>query len=122
MKKIKKFGFKYSQITIYLFLLSISFCLIGCGTEYKEPIKVNATIIDKRYVPSHTTVIPMSNGKTTTVIPQYYPAQHNIIVEYNELSLTINDEVLYKKARIGDKVKVNYYVSTDGKYHKIRRN
>lgn len=83
-----------NRIFVLLLLVLLLFGLVGCAklvsTEYKN---VEVTIVDKHYTAMW--MQPMLVGKVTTFIT--HPAVWKIIVEYNGVEYTINDEDTYNK-------------------------
>ncbi|CAL9989740.1 hypothetical protein VPHK469_0138 [Vibrio phage K469] len=66
-------------------LLGIIFILVDMlGHGHQEHV----TVVGTDYVPAHTTMVTVSSGKTTTMIPHYVPEAFYIVtrwkgVEYN---------------------------------------
>jgi serine protease inhibitor ecotin len=101
-------------------ILLISTLLLCSCTKYKLQGQVDATVTKKDYSASYTVMIPMSSGNNTTImIPQVYPEEYNVELQYKNCTTTLDSEELYNKVQTNDKVKVNYYISEDGKKERI---
>lgn len=57
-------------------ILLICLALCGCSAEMHE-----CKVVDKRYQPARTALMPVYNGNTIVVIPTYFPEQYHIIIE-----------------------------------------
>lgn len=88
--------------------------LTGCQTiEKEEKISVNATVTDMQYQSSYITMIPISNGKTTTFIQQVHPASYLVTISYGDVSETFNDKNLYENVKKGDHIQMVLYKCYD---------
>ena len=88
---------------ICLLLLSLIFFIVGCATLIKtETVDVEAVVVDSWYQIGYS--VPVRVGNTTTYVR--HPAKYIVVVEYEDLDLTINNEELYQqyKNRIGDTI------------------
>lgn len=105
-----------------MIILGVSIILCGCA-KYELTGEVEATVTSKEYRKSNITMIPMtiSNGKTvtTTMRPQINPEEYNIKLKYKNITTTINNKEAYNNVKLGDKLKVNYYITSDKKKEKI---
>lgn len=94
----------------FILVITIVMCIFmtGCQSIAKEEeIEVTATVTEVRYRGSYTTFIPIFNGKTSTLIPQFHPERYLVTVAYDDLTETFNDEPLYDKVKEGDEVQTN---------------
>lgn len=57
-------------------ILIICLALCGCSAEMHE-----CKVVDKRYQPARTALMPVYNGETIVMIPTYFPEQYHIIIE-----------------------------------------
>ena len=57
-------------------LIIILFLLTGCAGELSD-----CTVIDKQYHKPYTILMPVFNGKTTTIVPIYHSEEYVIIIE-----------------------------------------
>ncbi|KIN79934.1 hypothetical protein SD74_18155 [Clostridium botulinum] len=105
-----------------MIILGVSIILCGC-TKYELTGEVEATVTSKEYRKSNIIMIPMttSNGKTitTTMRPQINPEEYNIKLKYKNMTTTINNKEVYESVETGDKLKVNYYITSNKKKEKI---
>ena len=111
------------KIIISLIIL-LGLCTVLCGcTKYELIGEVESTVTNKEYIKSSVTMIPMtiSNGKTitTTMRPQINPEEYNIKLKYKNITTTINNKEVYESVETGDKLKVNYYITSNKKKEKI---
>lgn len=106
------------KIKICLLLLVVALLVSGCAItrETKREVElVDAVVTGVNYTPARTRIVIV--GKTT--IPQRISAKYQVMVEYEGLTLSINDEDLYKiyENRIGDTIQVKlvtiYYENGD---------
>lgn len=65
-------------------ILMICLFLCGCSADMRE-----CKVVDKRYQPARTVLMPIYNGNNISLIPTYYPEQYYIIIE----GIDENDEV-----------------------------
>ena len=90
------------KILITLTLIILLFILAGCGYgEYK------GNVIDKQYIPSRTTIMPVRSGKVTTMIPVHHKEKYEIKIqkeENGEIKETwiIIPKERYENIKIGD--------------------
>lgn len=95
---------------ILLVVIIMSVALTGCQTiEKEEKIDVNATVTDMQYQSSYVTMMPIYNGKTTTLIPQTHPARYLVTISYEDVSETFNDRNLYENVKEGDIIRMVLY-------------
>lgn len=100
----------------FILLVVIIMCvaLTGCHTiEKEEKIDVNATVTDMQYQSSYVTMMPIYNGKTTTLIPQSHPASYLVTISYEDVSETFNDRNLYENVKEGDTIQMVLYNGYD---------
>ena len=90
----------------FILLVVIMCILTGCQRIAKEKTEVNGTVVDMQYQSSYKTLMIMSNGKSTALIPQIHPAQYLITISYKNVSETFDDEKLYKSVKEGDTIQV----------------
>jgi uncharacterized protein YccT (UPF0319 family) len=92
-------------LTFALLLLSFTSCAKLVSTETQE---VEATVVDTYHRGAFTQM--MNTGNVT--VPITYPAKHEVYFKYEDVTLTINDEVFYYsyKDKIGSKVKCNLII------------
>lgn len=110
-------------IKLTIIAIGLSTVLCGCA-KYELVGEVEATVTNKEHSESYTTMVPMTipSGKTLTTVmrSQTHPEKYNVEVNYKDMHTTIDDKRLYKTVKIGDKLKVNHYISKDKKKEKIR--
>lgn len=103
---------------ICLLLLIVALLISGCAItkETKREVElVDAVVTGVDYDPPYSTYVLV--GKV--MVPQHHPADYDVFVEYEGLTLTIDDEDLYKiyENRIGDTIQVKlvtiYYENGD---------
>mgnify|MGYP000516744321 FL=1 len=58
-------------------------------------------------------MMPISNGKTTTLIPQTHPARYLVTISYEDVSETFNDRNLYENVKEGDTIQMVLYKGYD---------
>ena len=100
----------------FILLVVIIMCvsLTGCqAIEKEEKIDVNATVTDIQYWSSYVTMMPIFNGKTTTLIPQTHPARYLVTISYEDVSETFNDRNLYENVKEGDTIQMVLYKGYD---------
>lgn len=100
----------------FILLVVIIMCvaLTGCQTtEKEEKIDVNATVTDMQYQSSYVTMIPIFNGKTTTLIPQTHPARYLVTISYEDVSETFDNSTLYENVKEGDTIQMVLYKGYD---------
>ena len=105
-----------------LIFSSIILCVVlsSCETiEKEEKLEVSATVIDKQYKNAYTTMMPVFNGKTTTLIPQRHPALYLVTISYDDVSETFEDRKLYENVKKGDDIKMILYKGYDKKNNLI---
>lgn len=117
-KTLKDTTYKcYGKDTLHLSLMD------GCGAtnvkELQEQLNDIAKRSDKRFVESsYTYMMPISNGKTTTLYPQ---------IGYNYADVHINQKAIVKDAKIFTTdsidmyVPVEYYGQINPKYKKLNK-
>ena len=99
---------------ILLAVIIMCVALTGCQTiEKEEKIDVNATVTDIQYRSSYVTMMPIYNGKTTTLIPQTHPARYLVTISYEDVSETFNDRNLYENVKEGDTIQMVLYKGYD---------
>lgn len=99
---------------ILLIVMIMCVSLTGCQTiEKEEKIDVNATVTDMQYRSSYVVLIPLYNGKTTTYIPQTYPARYLVTISYEDVSETFDDINLYENVKEGDTIQMVLYKGYD---------
>ncbi|APF25854.1 hypothetical protein NPD5_271 [Clostridium sporogenes] len=105
-----------------MIIFEVSIILCGC-TKYELAGEVESTVTSKEYRKSSITMIPMtiSNAETitTTMRPQINPEQYNIKLKYKNITTTINNKEVYESVETGDRLKVNYYITSNKKKEKI---
>lgn len=100
----------------FILVITIVMCIFitGCQSiDKEEEIEVTATVTEMRYKSSYTTFIPIFNGKSTTLMPQFHPERYLVTVAYDDLSKTFNNESLYNKVKEGDEVQLILYNGYD---------
>jgi hypothetical protein len=92
-------------LTLTLLLLSFTSCAKLVNTETQE---VEATVTGIYHRGAFIQMI--STGKS--MIPITHPARHEVYFKYEDVTLTVNDEVLYDdyKDKVGSKVKCNLII------------
>ena len=94
---------------ICLILVCVISFLKSNVVDKEETISVTATITDKEYKKTYTTMMHITTGKTTTLIPQIYPEKFLVTVEYQNLTETFDDEDLYNSVDCGDSIEIILY-------------
>ena len=100
----------------FILLVVIIMCVaLTCcqAIEKEEKIDVNATVTDIQYRSSYVTMMPIFNGKTTTLIPQTHPARYLVTISYEDVSETFNDRNLYENVKEGDTIQMVLYKGYD---------
>lgn len=105
--KFKKLG------TLIVALGMITAMLTGCVEQYKSTT-VQATVIEKEYDPPETTTktVTDANGKTTKK-KSTKPEEYEVEVEYNGIVQEFEDEDLYNRVKVGQKIDVTYTQGLD---------
>lgn len=105
--------FKFRKVVLLLIIISISALLCSCDNKkYELHGPVQATVTWKNYKQGNCSVQMIGE----TPVLQTDQDQYNVEVEYDGLIMTIDNSELYGEVNTGDKVKVNLYLSEDGKY------
>ena len=97
------------SITCLIIVCVISFLKSNVVVDKEETISVTATITDKEYKKTSTTMMHITTGKTTTLIPQIHPEKFFVTVEYKDLTETFDDEELYNSVECGDSIDITLY-------------
>lgn len=99
---------------ILFVVIIMCIALTGCQTiAREEKIDVNATVTDMQYRSSYVTMMPIYNGKTTTLIPQTHPARYLVTISYEDVSETFNNRNLYENVKKGDTIQMVLYKGYD---------
>lgn len=94
----------------------VCLALTGCAVKYGYN-NVDAVVSDKQYIEPSMHMMPVYTGKSTILVPENSPAEHDITFSYGKVTSTSNDDVLYNKYKVGDKIPM-YLVTgygSDGK-------
>lgn len=108
----------------FILLVTIIMCiaLISCPTiKREEKIEVNATVSDMQYQSSYEEMVPIYNGKTTTLMPQTYPECYLVTISYEDVSETFDSKDLYESVKNGDTLKMILYKGYDKKDNLIKQ-
>lgn len=73
--------------------------------------EVQATVIDKTHTAAWQQLIPMGD----TWIPIYHPEENDVIVRYEDVTATFNDERLYNSVEVGDLLDLYLRIGTNAK-------
>ena len=97
------------SIICLILVCVISFLKSNVVVDKEETLSVTATITDKEHKKTYTTMMHITTGKTTTLIPQTHPEKFLVTVEYQNLTETFDDEDLYNSVDCGDSIEIILY-------------
>lgn len=79
-------------------VLASSLFMVGCAKEIgRDKLKAEATVIELDYDEEYTQMIPMSTGKTTTLMPQHHDAEYDVTVGYQGVEYEVDNKEVYDK-------------------------
>ncbi|QZI90354.1 hypothetical protein MYOV003v1_p0030 [Vibrio phage 207E48.1] len=91
------FGFwgKVSALLMATAMAGLAFFILilidMCGYEHQERV----AIVGTDYVPAHTTMVAVTSGNTTTLVPQYVPEAFYIQAQWNSGVYNCRTEQFY---------------------------
>lgn len=104
-----------------LFCGILMFTLVGCSGGYSEESVINAVVVGKEHIPRKTYTTVMSTGKTVVPVTRHRPEKFNVIVKYEELTLTIDSEAIFNSLENGDSIQVLLVKKFDSEGQEKRR-
>jgi len=75
------------------------FTILTCCTEHHTYMNITSNVIDK-YENEYTTIVPISNGRTTSMIPIY---NHDYIIVTSDGELNVNHRI-YEQYNNGSQI------------------
>lgn len=87
-----------------IFICMICLMLCGCSVTL-----TNCKVVDKAHRNAYSTVVPICNGRTVILIPQYHPERWYVTIEGEDEDgdirhITVDvDEAIYNQIVIGQK-------------------
>jgi ABC-type sulfate transport system permease component len=109
--------FTLAILCLALVVVVIAFIFHLADTSFLSYRSTQAQVRDKRFEPAHqtTTFISVSNGKTTTMIPQiiYYPDAYYLSVNFVVDGQSIKgekevDKLIYNSTQINDQIEIEF--------------
>ena len=103
----------YGLLIWFVFLLLVALLSILVFTAvdswFMPTKKCSGVIISKDYKPVYSTLVPVSTGKTTTMVPQYHPESYRLKIDIGIGIDSISvSKGFYNSADIGKEVDVLY--------------
>lgn len=95
--------------------------LTGCGkTLIRERTEVTAVVTDKVYVSETSGINMIYTGKTTMLLPYTHPAEWNVTISYEDISITVDDEKFYNTIDCNQKIQVylDEFYTESGEFEK----
>ena len=89
------------RFSLILILVVILCTLTSCSKKTETIDIVEATVIDKEYVPHN----PVWNGKYFIFVPDSYI----VTIEYGEITKKFDDSDLYHRVKKGDTIQMELY-------------
>lgn len=98
------------------FILITVMCMAFSSCQHivtEECTDVMATVTEKEYKDSYVTMVPVYNGKTTTLRPQHHPSKYYITITYEGVTKRVNSKNLYESVKEGDSIQMILYKGYD---------
>lgn len=112
----------YSMVgLVILLLLSMVVCEVYdfLDTNNLPEFRTQAEVMDKEFHPAHTTYMPVSTGKTRTIMPIYHPPRWYAHLKFmDETDINEIEEDVYESIQKRDKIDVSYI---EGRYSKDKK-
>jgi hypothetical protein len=91
---------------VLLVVVCLMMLLTGCGMKNLRETKVTGLVADKEYQPAYYTYITNTIWKEPSLQKVSHKAKYLVLITYNDLYVTVDNQELYESVSVDDEVEV----------------